>query len=96
MKKIKDIQQLKAAQKKLARRKAELEKAIRYDWRDVKEGLEPANMGKTIWGSFSSGHHKEPGETGVIASILGELAAGLTKKTVNRAGDKIKTWFSKE
>lgn len=94
MKKIKNIQQLKAAKKKLAQRREELEKAIRYDWRDVKESLYPANMGKTILSSIS-GNNKEQDATGFFASLLGELAAGITKKTVSSAGEKIKHWFSK-
>lgn len=93
MKKIKDIQQLKAAQKKLARRKAELEKAIRYDWMDLKETLKPRNLaGQAFSGMFDErSAEKKPGAD-LVAEVLTKLAA----KAFEKAGDKIGKWMRRK
>ena len=55
MKKIKNIQQLNAEKKQLAQRKVELEKAIKYDWRDVKESLKPGNVAVQVFSKLAEG-----------------------------------------
>lgn len=49
MKKIRSAMQLELEQTKLKLREAELEKAIRKDWKQVKESLKPINIGKEIF-----------------------------------------------
>ena len=44
MKKFKNAKQLKQEKNRLKMRQAELEKAIKYDWRDVKSSLTPKNI----------------------------------------------------
>lgn len=94
MKTIKNIRQLKAEKKRLAQRQAELEKAIKYDWRDVKESITPQHIGEkicsTVFGKSSNG-----GSSDILAESLSHLAAGFTKKTVQKAEEKIKSWFNK-
>ena len=68
MKKIKNIQQLKSVKKKLARRQAELEKLIRYDWMDVKQSLRPGNMGQSILNSALKGMNEKKG-SGLFVSF---------------------------
>ena len=41
--------QLELEQTKLQLQEAELEKAIKKDWKQLKESLEPANLGKEIF-----------------------------------------------
>lgn len=94
MKQIKNIRQLKAEKKRLAQRLAELEKAIKYDWRDVKESIKPKSIGDEIWSSVF-GQKKENDSSGILAESLSHLAAGFTKKTVQKAEERIKHWFNK-
>jgi|GEM_PF-1760627 hypothetical protein len=46
MRKIKRITHLKKEQRRLRRREAELEKAIRGDWKTIRQTLEPAALAK--------------------------------------------------
>lgn len=79
MKKIKNIQELQAEKKKLEERQAELEKAIKYDWRDVKESLKPGN----IAGQFFSGFFKRKEKT-EQRSFFGGILSKLSAKWFNK------------
>ena len=92
MHKIQSIKQLKARQKKLEQRKAELEKAIRYDWMDVKESIRPKNVAGQL---FASMFEKANGESS-LAETLSQLAAVLTKIGVEKAEEKVSEWMSKK
>lgn len=94
MKKIKNIRQLNAEKKRLAQRQAELEKAIKYDWRDVKESLTPQHIGEKVFGTIF-GKSADTNSSDILAESLSHLAAGFTKKTVQKAEEKIKNWFNK-
>lgn len=94
MKKIKNIQQLKSVKKKLAQRRAELEKAIRYDWLDVKQSLQPGNMGQSILNSVLKGKTEKTGN-GFVAESISQIAAGITRDAVMKAEEKIRRWFKK-
>lgn len=94
MKTIKNIRQLYAEKKRLAQRQAELEKAIKYDWRDVKESMTPHTIGENILDAVF-GKSAEKDSSGILAESLSHLAAGFTKKTVLKAEEKIKNWFNK-
>ena len=69
MKKIKNIQELKVRKKELEQRKEELEKALKYDWRDVKESLQPASIAKQLLGSVFSRKEKEGSNKGFLSKI---------------------------
>lgn len=49
MKKIRSEIQLELEQTKLRLREAELEKNIKKDWKEVKQSLQPQNLGKEIF-----------------------------------------------
>lgn len=96
MKRFKTAKQLNEEKKRLKMRRAELEKAIRYDWRDVKESLRPGNIAGQVFADFSgqkeSGPHNESG-------VLSEMAARFASKLASKAGEKLKDkagkWFKK-
>ncbi|HAO46937.1 MAG TPA: hypothetical protein PLZ45_03855 [Ferruginibacter sp.] len=93
MKKIKSIKHLKAEKKRLKQRQGELEKAIRYDWMDVKETLKPRNLaGQAFSGMFDErSAEKKPGAD-LVAEVLTKLAA----KAFEKAGDKIGKWMRRK
>lgn len=53
MKKISSIKQLEEEKQKLFRRQLELEKVIKYDWRDVKESFNPLHIANSIISGFN-------------------------------------------
>jgi len=48
MKRIRSSMQLELEQTKLQLREIELEKAMKKDWKGIKESLKPGNLGKEI------------------------------------------------
>jgi hypothetical protein len=92
MKRIKTIQQLKAEKKKLEHRRLELEKAIKYDWRDVKESLKPKNLASDAFSSFFK--EKENGKAHTFLSEgLAQLVSAFTKNMVEKAESKFGKWY---
>ncbi len=53
MKKNSSIKQLEEEKQKLFRRQLELEKVIKYDWRDVKESFNPLHIANSIISGFN-------------------------------------------
>ncbi len=94
MNKIRTIKQLKARQKKLEQRKTELEKAIRYDWLDVKESLKPKNVAGQVFAHLFD-KEQQNGDS-ALANTLSQLAAVLTKIGVEKAEEKVAEWMSKK
>jgi hypothetical protein len=94
MKKIKSIKQLKAEKERLIERQAELEKAIKYDWRDVKESLTPTNVAGQAFSKIFEEKDKQNGNT-FIADGIAQVAAGFVKKLVEKAEGKFSSWFKK-
>lgn len=94
MNKIRSIKQLKTRQRKLEQRRAELEKAIHYDWLDVKKSLNPKNLAGEV---FEQVFNKDS-ETGNSpwANSLSQLAAGLTRIAVEKVEEKIAEWRAKK
>jgi hypothetical protein len=90
MTKIKHICQLKLEQQQLLQRQAELEKAIHYDWRDLKDSLRPKNIAGQV---FSKLFDRK--ENAFVADGVSQLAARFTKKMVEKAEDKIDGWLKK-
>jgi hypothetical protein len=88
------MKQLYAEKKRLEQRKLELEKAIRYDWRDVKESLKPKHFAGQVFSklfeeSTVNGEHP-------LAAGLSQLAATLTKIAVEKAEEKVEEWLKKK
>ncbi len=90
MKKIKNMSQLKAQKKKLQLRQKELEKAISYDWRDLKESFKPKNVaGQVILSALKADiNEKNPD---ILAETLSILAAKFTKTAVEHAEEWLKS-----
>lgn len=93
MKKIKSIKHLNAERKRLEERKAELEKAIRYDWRDVKDSLKPGNIAGQVFASACKKENASGNDS--ISEGIARIVAGFTKKMVEKAERKFGTWFGK-
>lgn len=87
--KIKSIQQLKAEKKTLTKRQAELEKAIRYDWRDVKDSLLPQSFASLMLSKVAKEKEKSPD------SFLSTLAASLAKNAMQHVEGKLFKWLKK-
>ncbi|TXH29678.1 MAG: hypothetical protein E6Q96_03175 [Cyclobacteriaceae bacterium] len=86
MKTFKNSKQVREEKKRLKLRRAELEKAIRYDWRDVKDSLRPSNIAGQV---FSGVNTEKETEGRTEAGILSEIAANFASKLAARAEDKI-------
>lgn len=96
MKKFKNAKQLNEEKKRLKMRRSELEKAIRYDWRDVKDSLKPANIAGQVFSSFAgekeSGHRAD---SGVLSEMAARFASRLAGKAEDKLKDKFGKWFKK-
>ena len=92
MKKFKNIQQLEDEKKTLARRKAELEKAIRYDWRDVKESLNPVQLAA---GFFAKKEQKkeETQSSSVLQDTIAGIAETYLEKLAGKFEQKLTEWM---
>ena len=87
MNKIRSIKQLKVRQKKLEQRKTELEKAIRYDWLDVKNSMKPKNVAGQVFAHIFE--KEQPNGDSTLASTLSQVAAMLTKIGVEKVEEKM-------
>ncbi len=92
MKKYKSIQQLKEDKKRLAQRKTELEKAIRYDWRDVKESLNPVQLAA---GFFAKKEQKkeETQSSSVLQDTIAGIAETYLEKLAGKFEQKVTAWM---
>jgi predicted transcriptional regulator len=93
MKKIKSIKHLNAERKRLEERKAELEKAIKYDWRDVKDSLRPGNIASQVFASVCNNAGTTVNDN--ISDSISRMVAAFTKKMVEKAEKKFGSWFSR-
>ncbi len=94
MKKIRNITLLNAEQKKLKQRQAELEKAITYDWRDVKESLKPKIVARQVFTKVFDEKEKQKGHS-IFSDGIAEIAAKFAQRMTDKAGEKIGKWFKK-
>ncbi len=94
MKKIRNIQQLKAETKRLEQRKAELEKAIRYDWRDVKDSLRPHKLAGDAFASFFNEKGKKNGHS-VFSEGIADLVSTFARNMAEKAEAKFGKWYRK-
>ncbi len=93
MKKINNIEQLKAEQQKLKERQRELEYLIEEDWHEIKDSITPKNITRQIFSTVFS--KPEPGEGKTILTYLASFAAaGLAGKLLNKLKKKVAGMFS--
>ncbi len=92
--KFKSIKHLNAEKKRLQQRRDELEKAIKYDWRDLKDSLRPRNVANQVFSKVFDGKKAEDGSD-YLADKLSGFAASITRKIVEKLEDKIGHWFKK-
>lgn len=79
--------------KQLQQRKVELEKAIQYDWRDLKESLKPRNAAGDFFAGMFNGKEKEKHDKDFFADGISALAARLARKAAEKAEEKFESWF---
>jgi hypothetical protein len=92
MKKIKNNSQLQEKKQQLRRREKELEKAIIYDWKDLKESVKPKNIAEQL---LSGEHYSEKRNSSKITESVSDIASLWTKKLIGHAEAKFKKWFKK-
>jgi hypothetical protein len=94
MKRIRTIKELNTEKKRLAQREVELEKAIKYDWRDLKDSLKPGHVAEEVFAGLFTGKEKQNGHT-IFSDGVAGMAAKLARKLVEKAEGKIGKWFTK-
>jgi len=96
MNKIKHISELYSEQLRLQKLEHNLEKTIRKDWREVRVSTRPKNLGKEILSDFINRRLQDKIKSnGVLSGSLSYGAAMLTKKIVEAAEEKMKSFFGK-
>ncbi len=92
--KISNPFQLLQEKQRLDQRRVELEKAIHYDWRDLKDSLQPKNIAKQVISkSFNRKEHGK--ENDIMTGSISLLVAKFTRKMFEKAGVKIDEWLKK-
>jgi hypothetical protein len=97
MKKIHSLKELKEEKSHIAHRRRELEERIGNNWNDLKIQLRPVNMAKDALGSMLHRKTKEAenAEGGILKSALSYGAWLLTRKMMNKAGERLNRVFKK-
>ncbi len=96
MKKFKNAKALNEEKKRLKMRRAELEKAIKYDWRDVKDSLKPKNIaGQVFSGMGGEKDEENKTDSGVLSEMAAKFASKLAGKAEDKLKEKIGKWFKK-
>ncbi len=95
MKKIRNLEQLKAERNRIKLQQEELENKIRSNWRDLKECLRPANIAKDMIGSFlKSKTEKNIDEEDLFKSSITYGVSLLVKKLADKAWEKLGKIFT--
>lgn len=89
MKKLNSIRELKLEKQRLHMRQLELEKAIQYDWRDVKDSLRPKNIVKQVLST-------DTGEGEILPALVTEMATHFTKKLMEKVPGHLGEWILKK
>lgn len=92
MKKISSIKQLKEEQQILAQRKAALEKAIKSDWRQVKDSLHPLNKALNFFQS-TGGKRESVNEPSILSDGISAVVSNYAEKLTGKFEKKIKEWL---
>lgn len=95
MKKFKNARALNEEKKRLKMRRAELEKAIKYDWCDVKDSLKPKNIAGQVFSVGGEKDEKNKTDSGVLSEMAAKFASKLAGKAEDKLKDKISKWFKK-
>lgn len=95
MMKIRNVKQLNNEKRRLAHRKAELEKEFRYDWLDLKEAVNPGRFARQFFSKPFNESQEKNGKN-FLAVGLSWLAAMYTKKLIVKAQQKIARVFRKK
>lgn len=96
MNKIKHISELYSEQLRLQKLEDNLEKNIRKDWKEVKESMRPKNLGKEMLSDFINKRLQDKIKSnGILSGTLSYGAAMLTKKIVEKAEEKMESFFGK-
>ncbi|MES1213930.1 MAG: hypothetical protein ABUT20_00315 [Bacteroidota bacterium] len=94
MKKIKTIKELNAEKKKLLNRRYELEKAIYYDWKDLKHSVNRENIMSDLF-SKNKKATEEQNSNSIFTDTISEFARRLTLKLAEKAEGHIYKRFKK-
>lgn len=92
MKKINSLKQLKEEQQVLSQRKAILEKAIKNDWRQVKDSLHPLSKALNFFQSSRS-KRESVNEPSVLADGISAVVSNYAEKLTGKFEKKIKEWL---
>jgi hypothetical protein len=91
---IKTIRQLDAEKKQLLHRREELEKAMHYDWIDLKN---TAHIKTTTRSLFEKKGEPEENQkyNSIVIDAVSRLAAKFAGKLTGNTMNKLKSWFKK-
>ncbi len=92
MKKIKNIQELKAKKDQLALRKIQLEIAIQDDWQKLKESLKPRNIVSQVFAKVEQ-QNETKNSNSIISNTISLITSKLTDKILNIAETNIGRLF---
>ena len=95
MRKIANLKQLNAEKRHLRLRREELEKAIKYDWIDLKASLKPGALADQLM-TKKDAEKEGRKEASMVATGVAEAAASLTKSMVYRAENRLGKWFKRK
>lgn len=96
MKKIKSIQQLQAEKRRLRQEQEAIEKCIRENWHEVKDGLRPANIAREALGGMFRKRTSTDERTGGLWKTAVEVGLTiLAGKLGENALEKLMTIFQK-
>ncbi len=92
MKKFKHIWEIKAEKKHLLQRQQELEKAIQYDWRDVKENFSPGHIAGRFFSNSGTDEEQASGHS-IFSESVAQFASVVTRGLVQKLEVKFEKWF---
>ncbi|MEO8173002.1 MAG: hypothetical protein ABI581_07960 [Sediminibacterium sp.] len=92
MEKIKNTKQLNAARKQLKQKQYELEKAIHYNWRDVKDSLTPVNLAKQMFAKIFEKKVNEDTDKHGFGNIT-KVASAFANRMGNGIKEKFEKWI---
>jgi hypothetical protein len=92
------MKHLKTEKRQLMLRKAELEKAIKYDWKDIKESMKPRKMAGQVFSKIFDGEDKGKAEresNGFFAETVSKIAEEWARKWGSKVENKFGDWLRK-
>ena len=93
MKKIRNIEQLKAEQQKLKEQQLHLEYLIQEDWLDIRESVRPKNITRQVFSAVFTKPEAGEGKT-ILTYLASFAAAGLAGKLLHKLKRKVAGMFS--